>query len=230
MTRCQTPRAPAALLASCLLPLLGACAATEDAGEAQGASPLGRVPRELVELYDAARPDGVIEIELDRDGAIREMEAEVPLDSVPPAVLTSARRRYPDAEVTGAEREITKEGAGWEVKLRQRGRDMEVIFDDAGKVLEFERSMDPAEAPAAVMRAAEQAFPGMTLKSVEIVEHIGTILYHVKFERDGATYKAILTPEGRVTRRVREQRAEIEIPLSEASEQVMRLGYVHGGE
>ena len=228
MTRCHTSHAPAALLASCLLPLLGACATTDDMSETGHASRLGHVPRELVALYDAARPDGVIESELERDGAIREMEAEVPLDSLPPAVTASARQRYPDAELVGAERELTQEGAGWEVKLRQGGRDMEVIFDEAGKVLEFERAMDPAEAPAAVMRAAEAAFPGGKLKSVEIVEHLGTILYHVKFEREGASYKVVLTPEGSVTRRVREQRAEIEIPLAEAAEQLLRLGYVGG--
>ena len=38
---------------------------------------LGRVPVSFVELYDNAAPEGMIEIEIERDGTVREIEASV---------------------------------------------------------------------------------------------------------------------------------------------------------
>ena len=40
-------------------------------------------------------------------------------------------------------------------------------------------------------------------------------MYHVKSTLKGGSYKVIVSPEAKVLRRVREQRAEIEIPLAD---------------
>ena len=81
-------------------------------------------------------------------------------------------------------------------------------------MLETEKSLTPDEAPAAVLEAAERAVPRSSFKSVEIISHVsGHQEYHVKRTRNGASYKVVLHTDGRVIRKVREHRAEIEIPL-----------------
>ncbi|KAA3604972.1 MAG: hypothetical protein DWQ01_20420 [Planctomycetota bacterium] len=179
-----------------------------------------RVPGTLVELYDRAAPDGVIEIELQRDGSIIEMEAEVPVSQLPETVLAAAQAEMPEAQVTGAELEYQGRDRVWEVKLRYLDRDHELVIDDAGNLLEFERELGWDEAPPEVLEGANLAIQGGNPVSVEILgilQESGEYenLYHVKLDRDGARYKVELSPNGEVLRKVREARAEIEIPLAE---------------
>jgi uncharacterized membrane protein YkoI len=170
-------------------------------------------PPQLVELYDAATPDGMLEIELDRDGSFREMEAEIAVDDVPAHILAAARKLAPGGLVTGAEREHTQMGSGYEVKMSHDGRDWEFVFDADGELIETEKQVFAREAPEAVMRASEEAMPGSTLKSVEIITRGENVAYHVKRAQDGASYKLVISREGELLRHVREAKAEIEIPL-----------------
>ena len=83
-TRITRPRAAAATVCLVLLALpLGGCRSTSG-------STIGQVPGSLVKLYDEAAPSGVIELEITRDGGIREMEAEVPITSLPVEAVRAA--------------------------------------------------------------------------------------------------------------------------------------------
>jgi len=195
-----------------LLGLLALCAGAT----ACQADSVGRAPLELIELYDMAAENGGIEIELTRDGRIVELEADVPISSLPRVVKEAAMARLPGAKITGAERELQVRGRFWEVKLVHQKREWELIVDDAGVIHETERELAQAETPRIVLTTAERLVPDSTFKSVEIIEYAdGTSEYHVKRTRNGASYKLVLTPAGDVIRKVREHRAEIEIPLAD---------------
>jgi uncharacterized membrane protein YkoI len=194
-----------------LPPILGAALATLLASCASSGG-LGRVPSGTVELYDLCAPSGLMELELERDGTVLEMEADIAPTDLPAMIRDAAMARLPGAKITGAEREIHTDGRYWEVKLTHEGRAWELVCDDAGKVVETEKELRRDEAPAAVLQAADKAVAG-SFKSVELIEGRSGTSYHVKKERDGASYKIVLSPEGKVLRKVREQRAEIEIPL-----------------
>ncbi|MHC4852444.1 MAG: PepSY-like domain-containing protein [Planctomycetota bacterium] len=167
----------------------------------------------LVGLYDQGKPDGMIEVELDRNGAIREMEADIPTSDLPANIREAAMAKAPGGEIKGAEREITAAGTGWEVKMKHQGRMWEFVMDNDGKILETEKELTKDEAPAAVLQAADRAISGGTFVSVELIERGDESEYHVKKARDGASYKIVLTADGTVKRKVREAKAEIEIPL-----------------
>jgi hypothetical protein len=169
--------------------------------------------RELVDLYDQAKPDGLIEIEADRNGMIREIEADIPVDDLPPAIRDAALERLPGATITGAERELNIAGSGWEVKLVHEGRAWELVMDDDANLLETEEELARDEAPAPILAAADAAITGGTFKSVERIERGAEVEYHVKKMRDGASYKIVLDDAGNLKRKVREAQAEIEIPL-----------------
>lgn len=195
-----------ALFAVAALPL-AACAASGD----------GQAPAALVELYDQLASDGSMELELSRDGTFLELEAEVPVEDVPPFVREAAEARFPGITLTGAEREVQGGEWTWEVKFVHDGRAMELVVDGDGNVLETERELRPSEAPVAVLSASETVVPNSRFVSVESVESVdsaeGTV-YHVKRDREGARYKVVLDESGAVLRAVREARAEIEIPLA----------------
>jgi len=193
---------------------LCACSATDGAAPAGRRTDLGRVPLELVELYDMAATDGVIEIELDRDGRIVEMEAEIPLLDVPKVAADAALAHLPAGRVTGAERELTRRGPGYELKFDVGGLAWEVVVDEQGNILETEQELDPLSAPRAVIDTANATVPGGVLRSVELIVRRDSREYHVKKDLLGVTYKIVTDGDGRLLRAVREARAEIEIPLA----------------
>lgn len=179
-----------------------------------GCGGLGSVSPKLVELYDIAAPGGVIELELERDGTIIEMEADIPVSALPDVVREAALKKSPGAQITGAEREFNARGAAWEVKLNFAGRDWEYVIDEEGAILEVEKELRRSEAPQAVLAAAKGAVPGGVFRSVEVIsKHDGATEYHVKSSIAGVSYKVVLTSSGDVIRKVREHKAEIEIPL-----------------
>jgi len=195
-----------------LLGLLALCAGAT----ACQADSVGRVPLELIELYDMADEHGSIEIELSRDGRILELEADVPISSLPRVVTEAALARLPGAKITGAERELQVRGRFWEVKLVHQKREWELIVDDKGVIHETERELSQAETPRIVLTVAERVVPHSIFKSVEIIEYAdGRAEYHVKRRRQGTSYKIVLNADGGVIRKVREHRAEIEIPLAD---------------
>ena len=176
-------------------------------------SGLGKLPPELVELYDTAAEDGSMEIEASRDGTIIEIEADIPVGDLPESIREAAMKQLPGARVTGAEIEIVSGRRGYEVKMAKSGVEYEFVFSMEGELLETEKSLKRSEAPAAVLTAATAAIKGGTFKSVEVIERGGETLYHVKLMRGGSSYKVELTEDGTIRRTVREARAEIEIPL-----------------
>jgi hypothetical protein len=192
-----------ALVAAVTLATLAACASG------------GRVSSDLVTLYDEVLPDGMLEIEIERSGAIREMEADIPVSGLPDAVRDAAITMLPGARITGAEHEFQAGRECWEVKLIHEGRAWEVIADASGEVQETEQELRRGEAPGAVMESAAKTMPRGMLRSVERITHRDdTVEYHVKYTQGGASYKLVLAPDGTLLRHVREARAEIEIPVA----------------
>ncbi len=177
---------------------------------------IGSVPPALVSLYDDASPVGTIEIEVDRDGSIREMEADIEVADLPEKIIAAAKEYAPGIRITGAEREVSRHGDAWEVKFRHDGRAHELVIGDNGKIREIEKELNRSEAPSAVLEGADKAVSGGSFLSVELITIDGEgDQYHVKKSRQGATYKIVLDEEGNVLRKVREAKAEIEIPLAD---------------
>lgn len=201
------------LLRSSIL-LLGSATLVSCANPGPDRGDLGSVPDEVVVLYDQATPTGLIELEIDRSGRIREMEADVPVQDVPRIVADAALRYLPAGRVTGAEREFTAFGDAWELKFDVQGVAWELVVDEQGRIIEEEQEIDLLSAPAAVIATSEAVIPDSLLLSVEVIRRGDETEYHVKRQRFGASYKVVVAPDGFLLRAVREARAEIEIPLA----------------
>jgi uncharacterized membrane protein YkoI len=173
----------------------------------------GKLPGSVVEMYDVGKPGGMIEIEAERDGTIVEIEAEIDPAELPANIMEAAKKQLPGAQVTGAEYERVGKTLTYEVQMAKDGRDYEFVFDARGNLTESEKELRRNEAPKGVVEAGVGAIPGASFKSVEVITKDGVDVYHVKSTKAGASYKVIVSPDGEVMRRVREHKAEIEIPL-----------------
>lgn len=177
---------------------------------------LGKMPVQIVQLYDMTLPSGGIEIELDRDGTIRELEGDISPTLLPHDALVAFHTHWAGAKINGAEREFNAQGGGYEIKFLYEGAQWEVIMrqlEGKWRMVETEREIGRKDAPAGVLAAAHRKIAGGTLKSIELIERGTEREYHVKVELAGASYKCVVSPAGKMLRAVREARAEIEIPL-----------------
>lgn len=193
--------------------LFGLGLATTVALGAAGCRSAGSFPNSVILLYEEGDPSGVLEIEADRQGRILGVEAEIPISAVPAELRERAEREVPGGRITGAEREFIGEVEAFEVQIERDGVAYEIVVDRDGRVVEKEVSLRTDEAPSAVVSAARKSTPDARLVSLERVERLGVEEYHAKLDQDGVSYKVVLRADGSVVRKVREARAEIEIPL-----------------
>jgi len=171
------------------------------------------LPRETVDLYDAAKPDGWMQIEAERNGKVIAMEADIPIADLPASIQEAGRRQLPQGRITGGEKEYQGGKLRWEVKMNHQGRDYEFVFTPEGELVMSEKELMRNEAPAGVVEAALQSLPGSTFKSIELITEGGKEFYHVKVIQQGASCKVIVGTDGAILRKVREHKTELEIPL-----------------
>ena len=96
-------------------------------------------------------------------------EEEIPLGKVPPPVMEAAKARFKDAEVTNAAKEIDEGKVVYEVTLKLKGQNIDVILAPEGEILLIERAITRKDLPTAVAKALEDKYPEATYKVVEEV-------------------------------------------------------------
>jgi uncharacterized membrane protein YkoI len=133
-------------------------------------------------------------------------EEKVPLDKLPRAVAEAVKKRFPEAEMTSAEKE-TKDGKTvYEVAIKNKGQNIEVTTTPDGTITEIERQIEPKDLPRAVAEALDRKYPKATLKMIEEVVVVKD------GKEDPAYYEVLLvtagdkklevsvTPEGKFTK------------------------------
>jgi hypothetical protein len=172
------------------------------------------VSRDLVDLARQTRTGGEFVIEVAEDGQVINADAQVELSSVPKAILEAAERELPGPAVD-AEREIAIGVRYWEIEKKVDGRTIELMIDDAGKLLGKEEELAKANWPEAIVKAANQAVPEGQITTVEWVtgpEALGGTEYHVKKDLGKEILRISVLKDGTVTRYVRKIRGEFKPP------------------
>jgi len=172
------------------------------------------VSRDLVELARQTRTGGEFVIEVAEDGQVINADAQVEMSSVPKAILEAAERELPGPAVD-AEREIAIGVRYWEIEKKVDGRTIELMIDDAGKLLGKEEELAKANWPEAIVKAVNQAVPEGQITTIELVtgpEALGGTEYHVKKDLGKEILRISVLKDGTVTRYVRKIRGEFKPP------------------
>lgn len=174
-----------------------------------------RLPELIVSFANDTKPGGALEMELDADGRLWGLEAEIPLDQVPPACLAQAEKVVPGGTSVGAEKEWADGSTYYEVVREKDGVRFEILMKADGTVVGGEEALKPGAAPEAVLKAADAAVPGGTLvvaEKVSGVEARGSDEFHIKKMVDGEVQRISVTPDGKVVRVLRKMKAEVRVP------------------
>ena len=102
-------------------------------------------------------------------GGVRADEEKVPLDKLPRAVVDGVKKRFPDAELTGAEKEDENGKTVYEVAIKDKGQKSEVTLTPEGTLVEIEKRIEAKDLPKAVSEALDQKYPKATFKTIEEV-------------------------------------------------------------
>jgi hypothetical protein len=105
-------------------------------------------------------------------GTTRADEAKVAISEVPKAGLDAVKAMFVEAEITGAAKETEDGKTFYEVSLKQKGRHIDVIVGEDGKIQVVEKEIAAGDLPEAVRRALDTKYPKASRKLIEEVSNV----------------------------------------------------------
>lgn len=94
-----------------------------------------------------------------------------------------------------------REGANFEANFEEKDKDVSVLFDAAGSVLETEREIARGELPKAVINALRVDYPDFKLEESSKIEANGVITYETEVEKGEQTFDLIFDAEGKLIKK-----------------------------
>ena len=89
---------------------------------------------------------------------------------LPRAVQAALARRFPGAETAEVERDKKRGRTVYEVEVRHKGKELEILFLDEGTVLEVAEEIDPEALPRSVSGAVSNLAPFGEIEEAEKIE------------------------------------------------------------
>jgi uncharacterized membrane protein YkoI len=153
-------------------------------------------------------PDGKI-LEEDEVGAVG--EEKFPLDKLPKAVKDALLKRFPQADLKGAEQEKTEDGKTfYDVALKQKDNIYEVAVTPEGVITGYEKVIDAKAMPNAVSKALQEKYPKATYKLVEEVYTVKgdaekLVYYEVALvTANNMRFEVHVAPDGKILKAIEE--------------------------
>jgi hypothetical protein len=134
---------------------------------------------------------------------VRADEEKVPLDKVPKAVLDAVKKKFPGADLKGAEKDKEDKETHYEIALEFKGHKIEATFKEDGTLLSIEKQIAAKDLPKAVSDALEKKYPKATYKTIEEVTDIKGKEEKLGYEvllvtEDKKTIEVELSPKGEI--------------------------------
>ncbi len=133
-------------------------------------------------------------------------EEKIPLDKVPKAVVDAVKKQFPNAELTGAEKETEDGKTTYEINIKDNGTKIDVEVTAEGVITEFEKTIKVSGLTKTVTDALSGKYPGSTVKSAEEIfkvtdgkekmEHYEVVLV----TSDNKKFEVCVTAEGKIVK------------------------------
>lgn len=129
--------------------------------------------------------------------AARAGEEKISIEKLPSAVRKAVKKRFPEAEIRGAAKEVEDGKTTYEVELELDGRSVDVALNADGKILEIEKEIPAEKLPSAVRKKLAARYPGAKIEKAEEVTRgeDGPVRYEVAIKAE-----VVLTAKGKVVR------------------------------
>jgi biopolymer transport protein ExbD len=127
-------------------------------------------------------------------------ETKIPLDQVPTAVKDAVKKKFPDAKMEEAEKEVKEGKTTFELLIKKDGKKITVSLKEDGTILEIEKEIAAKDLPEAVASAVKSKYPSGTVKKAEEVTVDEKVTYEVIVAQEGKKNREIaLDKTGKIT-------------------------------
>jgi peptidyl-tRNA hydrolase len=127
-------------------------------------------------------------------------ETKVPLDQVPAAVKDAVKKKFPDAKMEEAEKEVKDGKTTFELVIKEESKKITVSLKEDGTILEIEKEIAAKDLPEAVASALKSKYPSGTVKKAEEVTVGEKVAYEVIVAQEGKKNREIaLDKTGKIT-------------------------------
>src|SRR5262249_23093246 len=123
---------------------------------------------------------------------------KIKVSDLPRKVVEAVKAKFPDAKLTGAEKEKKGEETVYEVQITVKKQKIEVTANADGKILSIEKQIGGKDPPAAVTKTLEEKYPKATYKIIEEVTEGKKKYYEVLLvTADKKTFEVEIAPNGK---------------------------------
>lgn len=126
--------------------------------------------------------------------AARAGEEKISPDELPSAVRKAVKKKFAEAKVRGASKEVEDGRTVYEVELTVEGHAVDVTLSARGKILEVEKEIPASRLPEAVREAVAAKYPGAKIQKAEAITRgeDGPVRYEVVIKGE-----VVLTARGK---------------------------------
>ena len=153
----------------------------------------GKIVKE--EAKGEAKEDPDDDEEEDED----EEEDRIALDKLPKTVVDAVKAKFPGAELLSAKKENDDGTLIYEVSIKHKGQDIDVMASPEGKITAIEKTIAAKDLPAKVSKALGEKYPKAKIKKAEELTKDDRTTYEVVSETaDKKTLEVVFDPDGNV--------------------------------
>jgi uncharacterized membrane protein YkoI len=127
------------------------------------------------ELLTSLDGKTVVKDEQAAEAAPTSGEERIKSEDLPKSVKEGLRKKFPNAEITGAEKGEEDGKLIYEVSIKDEKHNIDVTLDPSGKITGLEKSLPQSERPKALVDALNVKYPHATIKLVEEVWEEGKL-------------------------------------------------------
>jgi len=125
---------------------------------------------------------------------------DVPVDKLPKAVVDSLKKQFPGCEITKALSETEDNKLVYEVSLKHKGSNYDIIVTPEGKLNVVEKAIEVKDLPKPVMEALRKKYPSAKIDlAEELSDGNGKITsYEVHLMAEGKKLAIEFSPDGKI--------------------------------
>src|SRR6516165_5290878 len=94
------------------------------------------------------------------------------LDKIPKKVMEAIKNRFPNAEITSAEKETEDGKVVYDIELKHDGRKYEMDIQEDGTIVEIEKEIKLKDLPEAVAKAIKAKYPDAKIEEIMEVNKV----------------------------------------------------------
>jgi hypothetical protein len=124
-------------------------------------------------------------------------EEKIAVEKLPAAVKKAVKKKFPEAKIVGAAKEVEDGATTYEVELKVEGHSVDLALNAEGKILEMETEIPIDELPKAAKKRLAARYPGAKIEKVEEITkgEDGPVHYEVAIKAE-----VVFTAKGKIVK------------------------------